>query len=59
MTGINGLKALFDKFEALAEDSAAMWEFYSDLSTDLKFVIWSNFPQFHERLREEEKKDTL
>ena len=59
MTAVNGLKALFDKFEALAGDSAAMWEFYSAQPAAIKMILWSNFPQFHARLREEEKKELL
>ena len=57
MSGTNGLKELLDKFAALAGDSAALWEFYSELSTPLKIIIWDKFPEHHETLRAEERKE--
>jgi len=54
---MNGLKDLFDKFAALAGDSAALWQFYSDLSTPLKIIVWDKFPEYHETLRAEERKE--
>lgn len=46
MTGVNGLKDLFDQFAALKNDPQAMWEFYSGLSTDLKIIVWAQFPEY-------------
>lgn len=56
MTGVNGLKDLFDQFAALKNDPQAMWEFYSGLSTDLKIIVWAQFPEYHETLRAEERR---
>jgi hypothetical protein len=55
MTGVNGLKDLLDKFAALKE-SQAMWEFYSELPTAIKIVVWERFPEHHAALRAEERK---
>jgi hypothetical protein len=55
-TAKNGLKDLFEQFAAKADDSAVLWEFYVQQSTPIKLILWSNFPQYHERLREEERK---
>jgi hypothetical protein len=57
VNGTNGLKELLDKFAALTGDSAALWEFYAQQTTPIKIVLWSNFPQFHDVLREEERKE--
>jgi hypothetical protein len=54
-TAKNGLKDLFEQFAAKADDSAAMWKFYSELSTPLKIIIWDRFPQYQAALRAEER----
>jgi hypothetical protein len=55
MSGVNGLQQLFDAFTATISDSAAMWKFYSELSTPLKIIIWDRFPQYQAALRAEER----
>jgi hypothetical protein len=52
----NGLKDLFDQFAATAGDSAEMWKFYDSLSTPVKIIVWTQFPEHHEALRQEERR---
>ena len=52
----NGLRELFAEFAATAGNSEEMWKFYSGLPTNVKIIVWTQFPEHRTALREEERK---